>query len=108
MKPVPVLTILLCVGLINAPEIFAHQPVMDMAPRWQKGYGGQVRYESHYSDKVLNGDNEVDNPLGRDRWVHTTWFEGVYTFKREVRATFKLPFVYQTRTVVEHDFGTAA
>jgi len=31
-------------GLIGA-LVFAHQPVMDMAPRWNGGYGFQVRYE---------------------------------------------------------------
>jgi len=82
------------------PGAFAHQPVMDMAPRWQQGYGGQVRYENRYSDTVLEGSSKVDNPLGRDRSVHKTWLEGVYTFRREVRATIKVPFVYQERISV--------
>ena len=76
---------------------FAHQPVMDMAPRWQKGFGGQVRYETYSSDKVLEGSKKIDNPLGRENFVHKTWLEGVYTFKREVRVTLKVPFVYQER-----------
>jgi len=49
----------------------------------------------------LEGSDEVDNPFGRDRFVHKTWLEGVYTFRREFRLSFKLPFVYQTRTVVK-------
>ncbi len=76
----------------------AHQPVMDMAPRWSEGYGFQIRHESYGSDKLMNGSNEIDNPLGLERHVRKTWLEGVYTFNRSVRATFKLPYVNQDRT----------
>lgn len=44
-----------------------------MAPRWSDGYGFQTRVESFNS-------------------TTTTWFEGIYTFKKSVRATFKLPY----------------
>ena len=50
----------------------AHQPVMDMAPRWAEGYGIQTRVERFNS-------------------TTTTWLEGVYTFDKSVRTTFKLP-----------------
>lgn len=60
--------ILLFLGSVAA----AHQPVMDMAPRWADGYGIQARVE-HFDARS------------------TTWIEGVYTFKPSVRATFKLP-----------------
>ena len=52
---------------------FAHQPVMDMAPRWNDGYGFQARVEHANSET-------------------TTWLEGVYTFKPSVRMTLKLPY----------------
>lgn len=52
--------------------MYAHQPVMDMAPRWADGYGIQTRIEQFDS-------------------TTTTWVEGVYTFKPWVRMTFKLP-----------------
>lgn len=59
--------------LIGACHLsFAHQPVMDMAPRWAGGYGIQARAE-HFNSQT------------------TTWLEGVYTFDRSIRATFKLP-----------------
>jgi len=51
----------------------AHQPVMDMAPRWDGGYGIQTRLE-HFDS------------------VSTAWVEGVYTWDRSIRATFKLPY----------------
>ena len=51
----------------------AHQPVMDMAPRWAEGYGIQTRVE-HFDDRTR------------------TWLEGVYTFDKSVRSTFKLSY----------------
>jgi|TARA_B110000879_G_C11077918_1_gene473521 hypothetical protein len=45
---------------------------MDMAPRWSDGYGVQSRIEYFNSES-------------------TTWLEGVYTFDKSVRVTFKLP-----------------
>ena len=83
----------------------AHQPVMDMAPRWKGGYGFQIRHEYRKSDKLLNDDSEVSNPFNRKKRVNKTWFEGIYTFKREVRLTLKVPYVDQSRTVVRS--GTA-
>lgn len=54
-------------------SLCAHQPVMDMAPRWDGGYGIQTRVE-HFDD------------------VTTTWVEGIYTWDKSIRATFKLPY----------------
>ena len=75
----------------------AHQPVMDMAPRWEDGYGFQVRHESYGSDTLLDSDSEIANPLGLERFVDKTWFEGVYTFDRSKRVTFKIPYIQQDR-----------
>jgi hypothetical protein len=58
-----------CIG----NNAIAHQPIMDMAPRWNNGYGVQTRIE-HANSKT------------------TTWIEGVYTFKPSVRMTLKLPY----------------
>jgi|LWDU01.1.fsa_nt_gi hypothetical protein len=78
--------------------VFAHQPVMDMAPRWEDGYGFQLRYENYGSDELMDGESEIANPLGLERFVDKTWLEGVYTFDRSIRATFKLPYIDQSRT----------
>lgn len=86
----------LCFCLAST-SVLAHQPVMDMAPRWEDGYGFQIRHEYFGSDTLLDGDSEVSNPLGLERNVHTTWFEGVYTFEPSARVTFKLPYVDQER-----------
>ena len=79
-----------------------HQPVMDMAPRWEGGWGFQVRHEYRFSDKLLDGDSETSNPQARERSVNTAWLEGVYTFKRELRLTAKLPWVEQSRVGVQN------
>ena len=81
---------------------WAHQPVMDMSPRWEGGYGAQVRHEWCSSDTLKDGDSKVDNPFGRRRRVDTTWIEGIYSFKREMRLSFKLPWVDQSRVVIRN------
>ena len=78
----------------------AHQPVMDMAPRWNDGYGGQLRYESYGSRELLNGSDQVDNSAGLERYVNKTWLEGIYTFDPSKRITFKLPYVNQRRVTM--------
>jgi len=59
--------------LLVSSSAYAHQPIMDMAPRWSGGYGVQTRVE-RFDD------------------VTTTWVEGVYTWDKSVRATLKLPY----------------
>jgi len=86
---------LLC---LSSTFVYAHQPVMDMAPRWKQGYGFQVRHEYFGSDTLLDGRDEIANPLGLKRYVNKTWLEGVYTFDRSIRATFKIPYIDQRRT----------
>ena len=36
--------------LALAGNLYAHQPVMDMAPRWNNGYGVQTRVEQANSE----------------------------------------------------------
>ncbi len=90
--------ILPLLGLFIVAPAQAHQPVMDMAPRWEDGYGFQVRHETYGSDTLMDGDSEIANPLDLERFVHKTWFEGVYTFERSKRITFKMPYIQQERT----------
>ena len=74
----------------------AHQPVMDMAPRWDDGYGFQIRHENYGSKTLINGDSKVDNALNQKTSINKTWFEGVYTFDKSIRTTFKLPYIQRT------------
>ena len=76
--------------LIFLSTAFAHQPVMDMAPRWAGGYGFQIRYELFGSDTYLDEYANISNQLSFNQ--KTMWLEGVYTWKRSVRATVKIPY----------------
>lgn len=93
-------------GFALTNNVLAHQPVMDMAPRWEHGYGFQIRHDSYGSDTLLNGDAEVDNAFDLDNDVNLTWLEGVYTFRREVRLTLKIPYVDHHRTVIQNGAAT--
>ena len=86
----------------------AHQPVMDMTPRWEEGFGVQLRREVLHSKRVLTGSQRAPNPQAqaRERHIETTWLEGVYTFRREVRVTVKVPWVEQRRVQFAADGGT--
>lgn len=84
---------------LSATTAFAHQPVMDMAPRWQDGYGVQVRYTTRDAEKLRDGKDHAQNLLGRSKRVEQVWLEGVYTFHRALRVTAKLPYVDQYREV---------
>jgi hypothetical protein len=66
--------IVLIILLTLTSKVFSHQPVMDMAPRWNGGYGVQTRIEYANSET-------------------TVWLEGVYTFKPAVRMTLKIPTI---------------
>ena len=83
--------------MMAIPSAYAHQPVMDMAPRWADGYGFQVRHEHYGSDEMKQGRDSAQNILGIERFVNTTWLEGVYTFDRSIRATIKIPYIDQRR-----------
>ena len=76
-RPIGIFTAIATValGFIStiASQAYAHQPVMDMAPRWNGGYGIQTRIEQA-NDQT------------------TTWVEGVYTFKPALRMTLKVPY----------------
>ena len=98
------LAIVFSLAAIGSPA-YAHQPVMDMAPRWSGGYGFQLRYQEFGSDQLLDGSTEIPNPLGLERNVSVTWLEGVYTFKPSIRATFKLPYVDQQRVKAVNGVG---
>lgn len=78
--------------ILAPPMAMAHQPVMDMAPRWSGGYGFQTRYESVTSSRLELDGRGIANPQGLKSESRTQWFDGVYTFHRAYRMTFKLPY----------------
>ncbi len=64
------------VSVLLAAPASAHQPVMDMSPRWSDGFGLRVRQEYRVSDDVLRGSSNANSGLDRTRRVRKTWFEG--------------------------------
>jgi len=80
--------------LLGAPNIlWGHQPVMDMAPRWKGGYGFQTRVERNIFSRLEKDGASVANPDGLRSESLSIWFEGVYTFYRGFRVTYKAPWV---------------
>jgi len=98
LYPVPFLVFWLMV----LDTSLAHQPVMDMAPRWENGYGFQIRHENFSSDTLLNQDSEVPTTVPVKMEVNKLWVEGIYTFKRWIRLSFKLPYVTQSKVIDEN------
>jgi len=91
----------LCVLLALGPrESIAEQPVMGMVPRWDGGHGIQAFYTYRKSSSILEGSSELANPYGLSESLASASFEGVYTWDRSVRATFKLPYLERSREVV--------
>lgn len=93
-RAIPVLVLLI-------PSLaWGHQPVMDMAPRWKGGSGLQIRFEQIHLDRLLVDGDRAENPDDLGTSVFTTWIEGVYTFRRRVRVTFKQPIHVVSRREV--------
>lgn len=76
----------------ESSRLLKHQPVMDMAPRWAGGYGIQFRYENWNYDRLQSGGSGIGNPEKLYSETSILWVEGVYTFTRGRRLTFKMPF----------------
>ncbi|MEM1222239.1 MAG: transporter [Verrucomicrobiota bacterium] len=98
--------------LCLAQMIYADQPIMNMMPRWDGGYGIQTRLETIHRSDLKLGSEVVGRGFTEDvTLLHT---EGVYTWDKSIRFTFKLPYVLDARRevlgpentkVVQHDSG---
>ncbi|HJO10188.1 MAG TPA: transporter, partial [Verrucomicrobiota bacterium] len=62
-----------------------------MMPRWDKGWGLQLIDEYRHEDDLLLGKRTAYSGFTED--VHLLHFQGVYTWDRSVRLTYKLPYV---------------
>ena len=69
----------------------ADQPIMNMMPRWDGGYGFQIRAESIVRDDLLRGDKIVG--AGFTESINKLHLEAVYTWDRSIRMTVKVPYV---------------
>ena len=84
-------------------QLSADQPIMNMMPRWDGGYGFQVLAESTHRSDLKQGDDVVASGYSED--VSVLHLQGVYTWDRSIRLTFKLPYVMDARREVLSSSG---
>ena len=78
-------------GLVVQFPLNADQPIMNMMPRWDGGYGFQIRAEHIHRSDLKQGYDVVAHDYSED--IHQFHLEGVYTWDRSIRITAKLPYV---------------
>ena len=75
----------------------ADQPIMNMMPRWDGGYGYQVLYEYIDRENLLEGDKVIGKGWGET--IQQLHIQGVYTWDRSIRITAKLPIVLDAERI---------
>jgi hypothetical protein len=88
----------LALGFIALFPLNADQPIMNMMPRWDGGYGFQVRAEHVHRSDLKQGRDVVGRGFTED--LNQLHLEGVYTWDRSIRLTAKLPYVVDARREV--------
>ena len=88
----------LALGFIALFPLDADQPIMNMMPRWDGGYGFQVRAEHVHRSDLKQGRDVVGRGFTED--LNQLHLEGVYTWDRSIRLTAKLPYVVDARREV--------
>ena len=78
-------------------SVVADQPIMNMMPRWDGGYGWQVLYDTIHREDLLRGESVIES--GWSETVHQVHLQGVYTWDRAIRITAKLPLVLDAERV---------
>lgn len=96
---------ILALGLALAPaaSVWADQPIMSKMPRWSDGYGFQFVEEYRTKSDLLSGKDVIGKGLSED--VHILHIEGVYTWKRWIRMTAKLPYIIHGEREVFNEHG---
>jgi hypothetical protein len=89
-------------ALVAAP-LQADQPIMNMMPRWDGGYGFQVRAEHIHRSDLKQGSDVIARGFTEE--VTQFHLEGVYTWDRSIRLTAKLPYVADARREVLGPMG---
>tara|TARA_Y100000588_G_scaffold219041_1_gene232942 strand:+ start:392 stop:1201 length:810 start_codon:yes stop_codon:yes gene_type:complete len=69
----------------------ADEPIMNMMPRWDGGWGYQVIEEFRYERDLLLGRKKQH--AGFSESIHLMHLQGVYTWDKSIRLTAKLPYV---------------
>lgn len=87
--------LLLWIAVLSAwmSSLYGDQPIMNMMPRWDEGYGYQLLYDSIHRGKLFQEDRVLDANRSEDiRLLH---LQGVYTWDRSIRMTVKIPYALE-------------
>lgn len=85
---------------LTTTSLLADQPIMNMMPRWDGGYGWQIISEHTRKRDLLDGDQSLGAGLYED--IHKVHLEGVYTWDKSIRMTVKIPYIVNAyRTVLD-------
>tara|TARA_Y100001934_G_scaffold271167_1_gene357283 strand:+ start:856 stop:1680 length:825 start_codon:yes stop_codon:yes gene_type:complete len=82
-------------GLTCFSGLFADEPIMNEMPRWSGGWGVQTVLEQRTEKDLLLGKRKAH--AGYNEEVDILHLEGVYTWKKSIRMTVKLPYVLNAR-----------
>jgi len=88
-----------------APTAQADQPIMNMMPRWDGGYGWQAIHSFDHKGSLLDGTDIVSPGLSLYEEVHKTSFEAVYTWDKSIRMTAKLPYIWDAVRTLPDPMG---
>lgn len=81
----------------------ADEPIMNMMPRWDNGWGVQMINEYRHENDLILGDRIAYSGFSED--VHLLHFQGVYTWDRSIRLTYKIPYVLDARREMPDGLG---
>ena len=93
----------LLVLFLSVLPVLADEPIMNMMPRWDHGWGLQFVEEYRHEDDLLLGSKKAYSGFTED--VHLLHLQGVYTWDRSIRLTAKLPYVVDARREMPNGFG---
>ena len=83
--------------------VLADEPIMNMMPRWNNGWGFQFIEEYRHENDLLLGSEKAYSGFTED--VHLLHLQGVYTWDRSIRLTAKLPYVVDARREMPNGLG---
>ena len=88
---------------LSVLPVLADEPIMNMMPRWDHGWGLQFIEEYRHEGDLLLGSKKANSGFTED--VHLLHLQGVYTWDRSIRLTAKLPYVVDARREMPNGLG---
>ena len=93
----------LLISFAVSQHLKADEPIMNMMPRWSGGWGYQFFYEHRRENDLLQGSSALHSGFSEE--INIFHFEGVYTWKKSIRLTAKLPYVIHAEREVPDATG---